>query len=55
MVIVPGTAKRGIIGVGSIAQDRHIPAYLELQDKVELLAVKPSMEPSLVVRQNLRR
>lgn len=29
----------GIIGAGGIAQSRHIPAFLELQDKVELTAV----------------
>lgn len=32
--------KMGIIGVGGIAQDRHIPAYLELKDQVELTAVQ---------------
>jgi predicted dehydrogenase len=30
----------GIIGAGGIAQDRHIPAYLELQDKVEIVGVQ---------------
>lgn len=29
----------GIIGVGGIAQDRHIPAYLALKDSVEITAV----------------
>ncbi len=29
----------GIIGVGGIAQERHIPAFLQLQDKVTLMAV----------------
>lgn len=32
--------KMGIIGVGSIAQDRHIPALSNLQDKVEVVAVQ---------------
>ncbi|ASK62576.1 dehydrogenase [Virgibacillus phasianinus] len=32
--------KMGIIGAGGIAQDRHIPAYLNLQDEVELTAVQ---------------
>ncbi|ASN04605.1 Gfo/Idh/MocA family protein [Virgibacillus necropolis] len=32
--------KMGIIGAGGIAQDRHIPAYLKLQDEVELTAVQ---------------
>ena len=32
--------KMGIIGVGGIAKGRHIPAYLKLQDKVELVAVQ---------------
>ncbi|MDO6447904.1 Gfo/Idh/MocA family oxidoreductase [Oceanobacillus profundus] len=31
--------RMGIIGAGGIAQGRHIPAFLELQDKVELTAV----------------
>lgn len=31
--------KMGIIGVGGIAQDRHIPSYLKLNDQVELTAV----------------
>lgn len=31
--------KVGIIGVGGIAQDRHIPALLDLQDKAEIIAV----------------
>ena len=31
--------RMGIIGVGGIAQGRHIPAFLKLQDKVELTAV----------------
>lgn len=30
----------GIIGTGSIAQGRHIPAYLELSDRVEITAVQ---------------
>lgn len=32
--------KMGIIGVGGIATDRHIPAYLGLKDTVELTAVQ---------------
>lgn len=32
--------KMGIIGVGGIAQGRHIPSFLELQDKVDLIAVQ---------------
>lgn len=31
--------KMGIIGVGGIAQERHIPAYLQFRDKVEIEAV----------------
>lgn len=31
--------RMGIIGVGGIAQERHIPAFLQLQDKVTLMAV----------------
>jgi len=31
--------RMGIIGAGGIAQDRHIPAYISLQEKVELTAV----------------
>ncbi|OZU88318.1 dehydrogenase [Virgibacillus indicus] len=31
--------RMGIIGVGGIAQGRHIPAFLQLQDRVELTAV----------------
>ncbi len=31
--------KMGIIGAGGIAQDRHIPAYLQLTDSVTLEAV----------------
>lgn len=31
--------KMGIIGAGGIAQQRHIPAYLSMPDKVELVAV----------------
>lgn len=31
--------KMGIIGVGGIAQQRHIPTFLQLQDKVEWTAV----------------
>ena len=31
--------KMGIIGVGGIAQGRHIPAYQKLEEKVELIAV----------------
>ncbi|WP_099159572.1 Gfo/Idh/MocA family protein [Virgibacillus ndiopensis] len=31
--------RMGLIGVGGIAQDRHIPAYLNLSEKVELTAV----------------
>lgn len=31
--------KMGIIGVGGIAQGRHIPAYQQLNEKVELIAV----------------
>ncbi|WP_138416136.1 Gfo/Idh/MocA family protein [Aquibacillus sediminis] len=31
--------KMGIIGVGGIAQQRHIPAFLQLQEKIELIAV----------------
>ncbi|WP_087972517.1 Gfo/Idh/MocA family protein [Oceanobacillus rekensis] len=32
--------KMGIIGVGGIAQSRHIPAYLKFLEKVELVAVQ---------------
>ncbi|MYL49452.1 gfo/Idh/MocA family oxidoreductase [Halobacillus litoralis] len=32
--------KMGIIGVGGIAQGRHIPSFLDLKDKVELTAVQ---------------
>ncbi|MCR1835885.1 Gfo/Idh/MocA family oxidoreductase [Oceanobacillus caeni] len=32
--------KMGIIGVGGIAQDRHIPAYQALSDKVEITAIQ---------------
>lgn len=32
--------KMGIIGVGGIAQGRHIPAYLQMQEKVEITAVQ---------------
>ncbi|WP_430790702.1 Gfo/Idh/MocA family protein [Virgibacillus flavescens] len=32
--------RMGIVGAGGIAQDRHIPAYLELQDKVEIVALQ---------------
>ncbi|REJ08855.1 Gfo/Idh/MocA family protein [Halobacillus trueperi] len=32
--------KMGIIGVGGIAQGRHIPSFLDLKDKVELAAVQ---------------
>ncbi|RDW16967.1 gfo/Idh/MocA family oxidoreductase [Oceanobacillus arenosus] len=32
--------KMGIIGVGGIAQGRHIPAYLNIPDKVEIIAVQ---------------
>ncbi|WP_164214669.1 Gfo/Idh/MocA family oxidoreductase [Virgibacillus sp. YIM 98842] len=32
--------RMGIIGAGRIAQDRHIPAYLQLQEKVEVAAVQ---------------
>lgn len=32
--------KMGIIGVGGIAQDRHIPAYQALSDKVEVIAIQ---------------
>ncbi|UOQ45589.1 Gfo/Idh/MocA family oxidoreductase [Halobacillus salinarum] len=32
--------KMGIIGAGGIAQDRHIPSYLKLKNKVELTAVQ---------------
>ncbi|MFC4023915.1 Gfo/Idh/MocA family protein [Oceanobacillus longus] len=32
--------RMGIIGVGGIAQSRHIPAYLELAEKVEIVAVQ---------------
>ncbi|MFD1849562.1 Gfo/Idh/MocA family protein [Oceanobacillus bengalensis] len=31
--------KMGIIGVGGIAQSRHIPSYQQLKEKVELVAV----------------
>ncbi|GAB3058906.1 Gfo/Idh/MocA family protein [Virgibacillus ainsalahensis] len=31
--------KMGIIGVGGIAQQRHIPAYLNIKDKVEITAL----------------
>lgn len=34
----------GIIGVGGIAQERHIPAFLQLQDKVTLMAVNDMNE-----------
>lgn len=32
--------KMGIIGVGGIAQDRHLPAYVNLKDMVEVVAVQ---------------
>ncbi|MFQ3545493.1 Gfo/Idh/MocA family oxidoreductase [Halobacillus rhizosphaerae] len=32
--------KMGIIGVGGIAQDRHIPSYQSLDNRVELIAVQ---------------
>lgn len=32
--------KVGVIGVGGIAQDRHIPALLKLKDTVSLVAVQ---------------
>ncbi|WP_187695410.1 Gfo/Idh/MocA family protein [Oceanobacillus piezotolerans] len=32
--------KMGIIGVGGIAEGRHIPSYLALQEKVEITAVQ---------------
>lgn len=32
--------KMGIIGVGGIAQDRHIPAYLHFKEKVDIVAVQ---------------
>jgi predicted dehydrogenase len=32
--------KMGLIGVGGIAQSRHIPSFLELQEKVDLIAVQ---------------
>ncbi|MCF3945002.1 Gfo/Idh/MocA family protein [Oceanobacillus alkalisoli] len=32
--------KMGIIGAGGIAQDRHIPAYQALSDKVEITAIQ---------------
>lgn len=32
--------RMGIIGVGGIARDRHIPAYLQLGEKVEVTAVQ---------------
>lgn len=32
--------KMGIIGAGGIAQSRHIPAYLKLKDKVDIIAVQ---------------
>lgn len=32
--------KMGIIGVGGIARSRHIPAYLNIKEKVELIAVQ---------------
>lgn len=35
-----GKLRMGIVGAGGIAQDRHIPAYLELQDKVEIVALQ---------------
>ncbi|AIF44427.1 Gfo/Idh/MocA family protein [Virgibacillus sp. SK37] len=36
--------RMGIIGVGGIAQERHIPAFLQLQDKVTLMAVNDMNE-----------
>ncbi|RKQ35611.1 Gfo/Idh/MocA family protein [Oceanobacillus halophilus] len=37
--------KMGIIGTGGIAQARHIPSYLKLQDKVEIVAVYDINQP----------
>ncbi|CAG9623249.1 Gfo/Idh/MocA family protein [Sutcliffiella rhizosphaerae] len=31
--------KMGIIGVGGIAQNRHIPTFLKMKDKVEIVAI----------------
>lgn len=41
--------KMGIIGVGGIAQNRHIPTFLKMSDKVEIVAISDVNEATAVM------